>query len=61
MSGPTRVRYTYSTAYVLVVAVFTKIVNFSFRLVNIQVAIVINQSYASAIVTTIFQTAQAFY
>ena len=61
VSGPTRVRNTYSTTYILIATEFTKIVDFSFRLVDIQVAIVINQSYTCAIVTTIFQSAQALY
>ena len=52
-------RNTNSTSGILVAAILTKVVNFAFRLVNVQVAIGVNQSHACAIVTTIFQSAQA--
>ena len=60
MSSPTSMSNTNGTTNILITTIFTKIVNLTFRLVNVQVAIIIDESYTGAIVSAIFQSAQAF-
>ena len=60
VGGPAGVRNTYTTAGILVVAVFGQIVNLSLGLIDIQLVIAVNQSHSGRIVTTILQTSQTF-
>ena len=57
MGGPTRMSDANGAAHILVRTKLHEVVDFSFRLVDVQVAISVNQSHASRVVTTIFQSA----
>ena len=56
MSGPTRVRYTYSARDVLLGTIVLKVANLAFCLINVQVTASIEQCHAGTIVTTILQS-----
>ena len=56
---PTGVGNADGAADVLISTIFTKVVNLTFRLIHIQVAIAVDQRHACRVVTTILQTAQA--
>ena len=60
MGRPTGMSNTDGTTYILVVSILAQIVNLTFRLVDVQVALAVDQRHARRVVPTVFQSAQAF-
>ena len=58
VSSPSGVGDTDMPTHILIVAVFTKIVDLAFRFIDIQFTSTVDHRNTSTIVTAIFQTAQ---
>ena len=61
MGGPSGVGNTDIASDILVVAILYKIVYLSLCLINVKVAVVVDEGYSSAVVASVFKSSQSLY
>ena len=61
VSSPARVGDAHVARHIFIAAILREVVDLTFCLIHIQVAVLANQGYAGTIVATIFQTLQSFH
>ena len=60
MGSPTGMGNTHTTTDILVAAVFCQVVNLTFCLINIEIAVTVNQRYTGRVITSVFQSSETF-
>ena len=61
MGGPAGMGNAHAAADILVAAVFCQVINFTFRLENIEVSIVVDQCHTGRVIASVFQSPKALY